>query len=175
MVKNNQDNANIHMKNVDMHAVNIIEQGEKEYHPKISLFDWSEFLHLSITWFVGAFAIFAVLFALTMVERSNNLIKDVILRLDTLSLMFSLVLSAGLEQVWNNKNHWKYKLTQYGELTLAFIGLVLYTVYSTMYILDPQNPYLQDRFGVHLCYIIISTILVITGFVIRCFPDKEVS
>ncbi|HIZ78910.1 MAG TPA: hypothetical protein IAA17_03905 [Candidatus Lachnoclostridium stercorigallinarum] len=109
-----------------------------------------------------------------MAEKSEDLVKDVILRLDTLSLMFSLVLSAGLEQVWNNKKHWKYKLTQYGELTLALIGLVLYLVYSLMFILDSTNPYLQSRFGVHLSYIIVSTVVVVGGFVARAFPEAEV-
>lgn len=155
-------------------AVDLVEQGEKTTTAKLRGFNWEEFWHLFLGWFISAVVIFTVLFGLTMAEKSENLVKDVILRLDTLSLMFSLVLSAGLEQVWNNKKHWKYKLTQYGELTLALIGLVLYLVYSLMFILDSTNPYLQSRFGVHLFYIIVSTVVVVGGFAARAFPEAEV-
>lgn len=155
-------------------AVDLIEQGERAVPVKTRRFNWEEFWHLFMGWFISAIVIFAVLFGLTMAEKSEDLVRDVILRLDTLSLMFSLVLSAGLEQMWNNKKHWKYKMTQYGELALALIGLILYLVYSLMYILDANNPYLQSRFYVHLFYIIVSTIVVVGGFVARAFPDAEV-
>lgn len=155
-------------------AVDLVEQGEKAATTKARGFNWEEFWHLFLGWFISAAVILTVLVGLTMAEKSEDLVKDVILRLDTLSLMFSLVLSAGLEQVWNNKKHWKYKLTQYGELTLALIGLVLYLVYSLMFILDSTNPYLQSRFGVHLSYIIVSTVVVVGGFAARAFPEAEV-
>lgn len=155
-------------------AVDLVEQGERTATVKSRRFNWEEFWHLFLGWFISATVIFIVLFGLAMAEKSENLVKDVILRLDTLSLMFSLVLSAGLEQVWNNKKQWKYKLTQYGELALALIGLVLYLVYSLIFIFDSTNPYLQSRFGVHLFYIIVSTVVVVGGFVARAFPDAEV-
>lgn len=156
-----------------MQAVHQVEKGEQTEHINIHKFNWEEFWHLFFGWLISAVVIVIVLIALTMAEKSENLVIDVILRLDTLSLTFSLVLSAGLEQVWNNKKHWKYKLTQYAELTLALIGLVLYLTYSLMMIFDENNPYLLERFNVHLLYVIVSTLVVIGGFVARAFPDKE--
>lgn len=161
-----------------MRAVDLVEQGEQiEHieHIRKTVIDWGEFWHLFCGWFISALIIVVVLTILTMAERSQNIPRDVILRLDTLSLMFSLVLSAGLEQVWNNKKQWIYKLTLYAELALAFIGLALYLYYSISKVLDPENPYLQERFGVHLFYIITSIMIVITGFFSRACLDKEVN
>lgn len=174
MASDKQNDKKKYTSSTGMQVVDLVEQGEQTEHTKKAVFDWEEFWHLFFGWLISALVIIVVLFVLTMAERSKDLLRDVILRLDTISLMFSLVLSAGLEQVWNNKKQWKYKLTQYGELTLALIGLVLYLSYSLMYILDPKNPYLQARFGVNLLYIITSTVVVIAGFVARAFPDKEV-
>lgn len=157
-----------------IYAVDLVEQGEKIGYHSIQKFNWEEFWHLSLGWIISAIIIIAVLIGLTMAEQSENLAKDVIMRLDTLSLMFSLVLSAGLEQVWNTKKHWKYKLTQFGELTLAFLGLIFYLVFSLLNSLKPDNPYLQWRFGVHLAYIVVSFIVIMGGFIARARPDLEV-
>ena len=114
-----------------------------------------------------------VLVILTMAEDSNDLWKDIIIRIDTISLVFSLVLSAGLEQVWNNKKRWKYKLTQVGELALAVLGLVLYLAYSLWDIYDPSNKYYNDRFGFNIFYILLSVICVILGFIMRAAIEQE--
>ena len=114
-----------------------------------------------------------VLVILTMAEDSNDLWKDIIIRIDTISLVFSLVLSAGLEQVWNNKKRWKYKLTQVGELALAVLGLVLYLAYSLWDIYDLSNKYYNDRFGFNIFYILLSVICVILGFIMRAAIEQE--
>ena len=84
-----------------------------------------------------------------------------------------MVLSAGLEQVWNNKRQWKYKITQIGEVALAIIGLILYLAYSLWEIYDPSNPYYTGRFWVNICYIVFSAIFVIFGFVMRALVEQE--
>lgn len=157
-----------------MWAVDLVEQGEQIEYIRKAVIDWREFWHLFFGWFISALVIIVILIILTMAERSQDIPRDVILRLDTLSLMFSLVLSAGLEQVWNNKKQWIYKLTQYAEIALAFIGLALYLSYSLLNVLDSENPYLQERYGVHLFYIITSIIIVNAGFFARAYLDKEV-
>lgn len=111
------------------HAIEHVSAGEASG-KKAKKIDWEEFLHLFISWLISGIVICAVLLILTMAENSNNLFKDMIMRIDTVSLVFSLVLSAGLEQVWNNKKIWKYKLTQIGEVFLASIGLIMYLTYS---------------------------------------------
>lgn len=140
---------------------------------KRKIIDWPEFWHLFISWFISGLIIFIVLVILTMAERSTNLWEDIVVRIDTISLVFSLVLSAGLEQVWNNKKRWKYKLTQVGELALAILGLVLYLAYSLWAIYDPQNPYYVDRFGFNIFYIALSVACVVIGFIMRAMVEQE--
>ena len=163
------------------HAVNHVTKGENYIPPgetsnqsgKRKTIDWQEFWHLFISWGVSGLIIFVVLLILTMADKSNDLWNDIVIRIDTISLVFSLVLSAGLEQVWNNKRQWKYKITQIGELSLAIIGLVLYLAYSLWAIYDPDNPYYTGRFWVNLCYIIFSIIFVVFGFVMRALVERE--
>ncbi len=160
--------------NTAWHAVMQVTRGEKDVSSKPinhkigrRIIDWPEFWHLFISWFISGLIIFMVLVILTMAEGSNDLWKDIIIRIDTISLVFSLVLSAGLEQVWNNKKRWKYKLTQVGELALAVLGLVLYLAYSLWDIYDPFNKYYNNRFEFNIFYIVLSVICVILGFIMR--------
>lgn len=137
-------------------------------------FKWEEFWHLFSVWLFSATVVVTVLFMLSMVDStrsSKGLIKVVIMRLDSLSLMFSLVLSAGLEQAWNNKKPLKYKITMLLEMALAILGLLLYLTYSILNIIAPNNPYLVSRYGVHLFYIIVSTLVVIGGFIVRAYEE----
>ena len=163
------------------HAVMQVTRGEKGVSTKPTnhkigrrgIIDWPEFWHLFISWFISGLIILMVLVILTMAEESNDLWKDIVIRIDTISLVFSLVLSAGLEQVWNNKKRWRYKLTQVGELTLAILGLVLYLAYSLWDIYDPSNKYYNDRFGFNIFYIVLSVICVIIGFIMRALIEQE--
>ncbi len=140
---------------------------------KDNFIDWSEFGRMILSWFVSGFVIFVILLILTMADKSTDLWKDTILRIDTISLFFSLVLSATLEQVWNNKKQIKYKITQIGELILSTLGLIMYLTYSLWNIYDPCNPYFTNQFAINLIYIIISTVFVIIGFLIRAIVEKE--
>ena len=163
------------------HAVNQVTKGEGYVPPeppnnqsnKDRIIDWQEFWHLFIGWGVSGLIIFVVLLILTMAGKSTDLWNDIVIRIDTISLVFSLVLSAGLEQVWNNKRQWKYKITQIGEVALAIIGLILYLAYSLWEIYDPSNPYYTGRFWVNICYIVFSAIFVIFGFVMRALVEQE--
>lgn len=167
--------------NTAQHAVDQVTKGEGCVLPgspnnqlsKGKTIDWQEFWHLFISWAVSGLIIFVVLLILTMADKSSDLWNDIVIRTDTISLVFSLVLSAGLEQVWNNKRQWKYKLTQIGELALAIIGLILYLAYSLWAIYDPSNPYYTERFWVNICYIIFSIIFVVFGFVMRALVEQE--
>ena len=157
-------------------AVQKVEEGEASPGKKKKIFNWEEFWHLFSVWLFSAVVVFFVLFMLTMAENtggSKSLLKDVIIRLDTLSLMFSLVLSAGLEQVWNNKRQLKYKITMLLEMGLAIIGLLLYLTYSLMNITDPNNLYLTSRFGAHAFYVALSILVVIGGFIVRAYEEQE--
>lgn len=170
------------------HAVDHVTEGEGDAPPvspnnksgKDKIIDWQEFWHLFISWGASGLIIFVVLLILTMADRSTeglschtNLWNDIIIRIDTISLVFSLVLSAGLEQVWNNKRQWKYKFTQIGDLALAIIGLILYLTYSLWAIYDPYNPYYTGRLWVNICYIIFSVIFVVFGFIMRALVEQE--
>ena len=148
------------------HAIEHVSAGEASG-KKAKKIDWEEFCHLLISWLVSGIVIFAVLLILTMAEKSEDLFRDMVMRIDTVSLVFSLVLSAGLEQVWNNKETWKYKLTQIGEVFLASIGLIMYLTYSFWNLYDPENLYFKSRFWGNLLYIFTSFICVLVGFVMR--------
>lgn len=153
-------------------AVDLVEQGEMANGANLrDDFNWNEFVHLLLCWLISAAVIFTILIVLTMAESSENLMKDVILRLDTLSLMFSLILSAGLEQMWNNKSQLKFKIIMFLEIGMAIVGLLLYLAYSMLSIIQPENVYLQNRFIVHLLYVIFGIIVVIVGFVVRSITD----
>lgn len=156
---------------IEEHAVKHVSDGEarKFVNNKIShrKIDWKEFAHLFTSWFICGIVICAVLMILTMSEKSDDLFKDMVIRIDTISLMFSLVLSAGLEQVWNIKKDWKYKFSQIAELVLAIVGLIMYLAYSLWDIYDPQNLYYKDRFWMNLIYIVLSFICVVIGFIMR--------
>lgn len=168
--------GNSSTNDIRMIAVNRIEQGEKnpiDSKRKLKKFDVGEFLHLFISWLISGGVVFAVLICLAMAEHSTNLVVDVIKRIDMLSLMFSLILSAGLEQVWNGRKSLPYKMTQVLELALAFVGLMLYLFYSLLVLYDPTNVYLQERYYVNLCYIVLSIIAVIVGFIARAVSERR--
>ena len=165
--------------NTSKHAVDLVTEGEKSVSPEYDhsngrlQMDWSEFWHMFISWFASGSVIFGVLVILTMSDKSDNLWRDLIFRTDTISLTFSLVLSAGLEQIWNSKKQWKYKVTQIVEIVLAILGLILYLAYSLWEIYDKKNPYYQNRFCFNLIYIILSLSAVVIGFLSRALVDKE--
>lgn len=161
-------------------AVLNVTQGENIVTPpKVSKFSWNEFFHLSLTWVFSAFTVALVLFVATLYRHPEKLFYDLIVQIDTLSLMFSLVLSAALEQVWNNKQQLRFKITQFLELALAVFGLVWYLSYSIDESINQlvETPAMSlsesTLFAVHLGYIIISVIVVMVGFVIRSFENLE--
>ena len=163
------------------HAVNYVSNGEDSLPPgsiskssgKKKRMDWQEFFHLLVSWGISGIIIFIVLLILTMADKSTDLWHDIVIRIDTISLVFSLVLSAGLEQVWNNKRQWKFKLCLIGELFLASVGLIMYLTYSLWSIYDPKNSYFTERFFVNLLYIVFSVIFVVVGFILRALVEQE--
>lgn len=156
------------------------KQFQKTENTKRKKVNWDEFIHLSLTWFVSAFAIAAVLVILSLEEQSTNLFYDVINRIDTLSLMFSLVLSAALEQMWNHKKSKMFQYTLAGELILVIGGLIWYLVCSIheIQLKNPDlaeniNPVYIDRFWVHAVYITLSVCCVFVGFLSRVSIEQE--
>lgn len=129
--------------------------------------DWKRFIHLSSVWLASMFILFAVSFSLEVIRESKNLISDVILRVDTLSLMFSLVLSIILDKLWDERNY-----GQKGILIVQFVifsvGLLCYIMYSLLEITNSQNIYFQSqsRLPVHISYILLSTVVAFIGFLI---------
>lgn len=142
--------------------------------------DWDEFMHLSLTWVISAVAIATVLLILALEEGSEDLFHDIINRIDALSLMFSLVLSAALEQIWNHKDSKMFQCTLAGELILVIGGLVWYLVCSIheIQLRDPSSkvnvdPVFIERFRVHAAYIVLSIVCVFVGFFARVSVGQE--
>lgn len=160
------------------HAVAHVSRGESEQFVftktkrKVSI-NWSEFWHMLFVWLICGIVIFLVLLTIEMSRKSDNVIRDLIMRIDTISLMLSLVLSAGLEQVWDIRKNFKYKLMQLTEILLALFGIILYLAYSLWEIYDPTNPFYTDRFLMNLIYILGSSICVVFGFIMRAKTDNS--
>ena len=129
--------------------------------------NWKRFIHLSSVWIVSMMILFAVSSFLEVIKESKNLFSDVILRVDTLSLMFSLVLSIILDRLWDERNYGQKGILII-QLVIFIVGFLCYLAYSFIEITNPQNIYFQSesRLPVHTSYIILSTVVAIIGFLI---------
>lgn len=95
-------------------------------------------------------------------------------RLDTLSLMASLILSVALEQMWLNKGIGaKYKIAQYLDLAFAIMGLLFYMAFSAITIFQPKSYLLDERGLVLGWYYSISFILIIGSFILQAAQGKK--
>lgn len=195
--KTKKTNDNKKLKNIAQTAQTalqyVAESENPSNHPQVptakgteskikrkKIVNWNEFLHLFFTWLISAFAITAVLVILSLEEQSSDLLHDVINRIDTLSLMFSLVLSAALEQMWNYKKGNLFQCTLAGELILSISGLIWYLSCSLHEIQSKNplykeyiNPVYIDRFWVHTVYILLSVCCVLIGFISRVSVKQE--
>lgn len=61
----------------------------------------------------------------------------------------------------------------YGEIILAFWGLLLYAGYSIVYTTNRDNQLLNHRLPLNLAYIIVAIALVVAGFLVRACEEKE--
>ena len=131
--------------------------------------DWKEFFHMVVIWLAGAVVILTVLVALTMIDGPTDIVHSVIERLDTLSLMFSLIFSATLEQLWYDEKKAAYRVALFAELYLSVLGLIFYLVFSVLEKTMPGNIYYTGRFRFNLFYIIAVVVVVVLGFVARAY------
>lgn len=88
-------------------------------------------------------------------------------------MMFSLVLSALLEQIWSkNGKGWLYSFTLGVEGVLTLMGGMLFMAYSITRIITLDNLLLSMSFELNAGYIIASTIVVLLGFLSRAIDEK---
>lgn len=145
----------------------------------LSRVNWNEFCHLFIIWIVNAGIFFVVILGLTMFKNANNPSEDLFItsvsQTDMLSLLFSLVVSAELDQAWNTeKSGIQHKLVFFAEFFLSFLGMVLYLIFSALHIFIPENtPYQSNQFCVNLSYLIAVVLTVIFGFLVRSYNSVE--
>lgn len=162
-------------KNIGHIAVEVATQGENGSigRPGIK-FDGDEFAKFVGIWLITAAILFGALMIITIVKGSENLFRDTIKEVDTLNMMFSLVLSALLEQIWSKDvNKGKlYSFTLGVEGVLTVIGAMLFIAYSIAKVVAPQNDLLEISFELNLGYIIASMIVVLLGFVSRSLIQK---
>lgn len=125
-------------------------------------------------WLITALVLLGALVFITIVRGSSNILHDTIKEVDALNMMFSLVLSALLEQIWSRAaNGGKlYNITLGVEGVLTVLGGMLFVAYSIVKITDPVNQLLKFSFELNLGYIIISTITVLLGFLSRARYEK---
>lgn len=157
-------------------AVKIATKGENENTGKpVYHCDWHEFGKFVGIWVITAAVLFGALLIITIVKESNNIIYDTIKEIDTLNMMFSLVLSALLEQIWSKTKEDKsglYNFTLGMEGLLTIMGGMLFVAYSIIRIINPNNRLLQLSFELNVGYIICSTIVVLLGFFSRAIYEK---
>ena len=157
-------------RNMEKHAMEIISRGEKENIGKVrSQCDFREFGKFVGIWLVTAIVLFGSLVIITVVKGSLDVFRDTIKEVDALNMMFSLVLSALLEQIWSKEadKSWLYSITLGIEGILTLIGAMLFMAYSIIKITDPQKKKLQKSFELNVGYIIVSVSIVILGFLSR--------
>ena len=131
--------------------------------------DWKEFFHMLVIWLFGAVVILTVLVAITMTDNPEDIVQSVIERLDTLSLMFSLIFSATLEQLWYDEKRAAYRFSMFAELYLSVLGLIFYLLFSVLEKTMPYNIFYLARYNFNLFYIIAVVFVVVSGFIVRAY------
>ena len=156
-------------------AVEVATKGESENSAKIKFrCDLSEFGRFVGIWLFTAAVLFGALTIITVVRGERNIVRSTIGEVDTLSMMFSLVLSALLEQIWSrgvNKGK-LYGFTLGVEGVFVILGGMLFTAYSIVKITNPENQLLRFSFELNVGYIVASTIVVVLGFLSRAIHEK---
>lgn len=155
-------------------AVGVATAGENRNIGKpVRVCDWRELGKFVSIWMITAVILFVALLFITIVRGSHNVIYDTIKNVDTLNMMFSLVLSAFLEQMWSkNGKGWLHSFTLAVEVVLTVIGSMLFVTYSIVEITDAENRLLQLSFGLNVGYIIFSIIVVLMSFFSRAIHEK---
>lgn len=170
-------------RGIEVEAVKHVEQGENTIGTTSdtgSSSDKEEFIHSVVTYVTIAVIMFFALAVLTLFDTGTaDFWINLLQKIDTLNLMFSLVLSAALEQMWNNKRALKFKITMILELVLASLGFIWFFARSFANIMILHNnegdPYIFESFfqnkinmlTFNTLYIIIGTIVIIFGFAFR--------
>lgn len=157
-------------------AVKHVEEGENRNkgkpHKRVN---WRGVGRFAASWFVVAIIMFVLVILLTIVKGSTNIIVDAISSIDTMNIMFSLVLSAFLEQASNKERDsgFLYDATLTSEGVLTLVGAVIFMCYSLLKDIAPSNQLLQMSFVINLIYIGFSILIVFLGFISRSFYQKE--
>lgn len=155
-------------------AVEVATNGESKNigRPRYGC-DWHELGKFIGIWIITAVVLFGSLMIITIVRGSINIICDTIKEVDALNMMFSLVLSALLEQIWSkNGRGGLYSFTLGVEGVLTIVGGMLFMAYSIIRIISPDNQLLQLSFEINIGYIIVSIIVVLLGFFSRAIHEK---
>lgn len=176
-------------KRIEDEAVRIVEQGEDvtdEGGSKKQSFDWTEFARSLVTYIFTAVIMLVALSTITLFDTGQtDFWTNLLQKIDTLSLMFSLMLSAALEQMWNNKRKLRFKITMLVEVALAALGLMWYCARSIADIIVSQKQadmvftfetFFQDNQNMLMFnkgYIIVGCIVIIFGFGLRAFKDID--
>lgn len=160
-------------KDMGQIAVKIASSGEKRNIGRpVYVFDWKEFGKFVGIWMITACVLFVALLFITIAHGSKNVIFETIREVNTLNMMFSLVLSAFLEQMWSkNGKSGLYSFTLGVEGGLTIIGGMLFVAYSIVEE-DQGNQLMQLSFGLNMGYIMISIIVVLLGFISRAIREK---
>lgn len=178
-MRNNETERNINLsaeeKSAGQIAVEVATKGETENigRPKYG-FKWNDFGKFVGIWLIIAIVLLGALVFVTIVRGSSNVFRDTIKEVDTLNMMFSLVLSALLEQIWSKPTNSGnlYNVTLGVEGVLTILGGMLFMAYSIVKITDPTNQLLQYSFNLNIVYIIASTVVVLLGFLSRTRYEK---
>lgn len=163
------------VKGFGHYAVQVATEGETQNtgRRKFSC-EFSRFSRFLGIWLITAFVLFASLIIIMTVKGSSNIIHDTIQDIDALNVMFSLVLSALLEQIWSKEDGagLLYNITLGAEGILTLVGAMLFIAYSIVEITSPENRLLTLSFEINVGYIIASAVGVILGFGSRAMVEK---
>ncbi len=134
---------------------------------------WHELGKFVGIWIITAVVLFSALLFITIVSGSSDIMYDTIREVDTLNMMFSLVLSAFLEQMWSkNSKGGLYSFTLGVEGALTVVGGMLFMAYSIVEKTDVNNQLIKLSFELNVGYIITSIIVILLGFFSRAIHEK---
>lgn len=163
-------------KGIGQIAVKVASKGENENIGNPTCYcDWHEFGRFVGIWSITTAILFCALLLITTVSNSEKIVQDTIKSVDTINMMFSLVLSAFLEQIWSktkDNGNWLYSFTLGMEGFLTIIGGMLFVSYSITKMTDNDNQLLQVSFGVNVGYVVFSILVVLAGFYSRAIRKK---
>lgn len=154
-------------------VIGIVTKGENDVLKWGWAIDWHVFWSYVSIWIMTVAILCVLLLLVYAYKYSTGIIENAIKSIDALNLAFSLMLSAFLEMEWSkNKTKFTRAIIRL-ELFFVIVGGALYVLYSASELSDKVNFLTKHSFIMNVCYIIVTFISALAGFVARSYQVKD--